>query len=371
MKAKLLIFHPALAPYRVDFFNLLSEHFDLTVVMQAREMGSQKFDQEKLMQRVRFTLRYMPWTWIGDGRKVSLGYFRYIREIRPDIVLGSEFGSNVLMPYLLRPFFRKKYKVWTSTDDSIETTLRCRKLRGFFRRFLSLRIDGILFANADTREWFNAHLRPCSSAYVPIIADETVIRRMIEEHLSVSAEWERKYDLTERRRVLFVGRFDPVKNLHRLLEAFVKVRKDSVLLLVGSGEERPSLEEDVRRLGLEERVIFTGRWEMPELYQWYQLADVMVLPSVTEAFGAVVGEALQAGCPVVCSSEAGAAGLIRSGGNGEVVNPYDVPGIIGAIEKVLEREPAGSKNILRPSLMPSTLPTYLSDFTKTLYESLH
>ena len=46
---KLLIFHPTIAPYRIDFFNELSRAFDTRVCLRYRNLRSQTFDYDKIV----------------------------------------------------------------------------------------------------------------------------------------------------------------------------------------------------------------------------------------------------------------------------------------------------------------------------------
>lgn len=368
---KLLVFHPALAPYKVDFFNALSERFDLTVVFQARNLSSQQFDQDKMASQIRFKACYLPHTVIRGGRKYSRGYARILREIRPDIVVGSEFGPNLVIPFVLRPFFRRKYRIWTITDDSVDTIGRGSRLRPLLRGFFTPRLDGMAFSNPSVRDWYLANYSLRSTALAPVIGSEEVLREKVRSCLPLAPELVRRYGLDGHPVVLFVGRLDPVKNLPLLLEAFARVRAEARLVLVGSGEERESLERQAEGLGLQDRVVFAGRWESPELYQWYQIGDVKVLPSRSETFGAVVGEALQTGCPVVCSDAAGAACLIRPGVNGEIVDHTSAESIAGAIETILDRADAGRDlSVIRPSLMEYTFSQYIDSLTDAIQESL-
>ena len=48
MKKKLLIFHPVIAPYRIDFFNEFSKHFDAEICLYWRNLKNQKFDYQKI-----------------------------------------------------------------------------------------------------------------------------------------------------------------------------------------------------------------------------------------------------------------------------------------------------------------------------------
>ena len=97
-----------------------------------------------------------------------------------------------------------------------------------------------------------------------------------------------------------VGRFHSQKNHIYLIDIFnaLHAKNDnSVLLLVGDGELRASIEEKIRSLNLTNNVILTGvRSDIPELLQ---AMDVFVFPSLFEGLGIVVVEAQAAGLPCI------------------------------------------------------------------------
>lgn len=99
-----------------------------------------------------------------------------------------------------------------------------------------------------------------------------------------------------------VGRLCYQKNQSFLLDvlaALLPQRPGSVLLLVGEGEDRPMLEEKVRRLGLEGSVIFYGTSSRVESLFWAM--DAFVFPSLFEGLGIAAVEAQAAGLPTICS----------------------------------------------------------------------
>ena len=78
-KIKVLCFHPALAPYRVDFFNLLSEKVDLEVVFLMDNLKNQKLDQSVLKSRSKFKYRTLTAGFELMGRHFRFGVSRLIR----------------------------------------------------------------------------------------------------------------------------------------------------------------------------------------------------------------------------------------------------------------------------------------------------
>lgn len=85
--------------------------------------------------------------------------------------------------------------------------------------------------------------------------------------------------------------------------------------------------------------------EGEELFAWYDVADVHILASCQEAFGAVTNEALIAGCFSVVSKKAGSQCLIKDGVNGFNVDPDSIEDISNGIVKAfgLISEPIDSK----------------------------
>lgn len=101
-----------------------------------------------------------------------------------------------------------------------------------------------------------------------------------------------------------IGRFDPQKNHGFLIEVFnefLKMEPDAKLMLIGDGKGRKKIEEKVKSLGLEDKVVFTGvRSDVADLLQ---AIDVFVFPSLYEGLGIAAVEAQAAGIPCVLSDK--------------------------------------------------------------------
>jgi len=113
----------------------------------------------------------------------------------------------------------------------------------------------------------------------------------------------KKYKLPEKF-ILFVGTIEPRKNLPLLLSAFSKIkdRFDTNLVIAGKlGWKYESIYKTFDELGITRNVILTGFVDDNHLPVLYNLADVLVYPSLYEGFGLPVLEALSCGCPVITS----------------------------------------------------------------------
>jgi len=99
-----------------------------------------------------------------------------------------------------------------------------------------------------------------------------------------------------------VGRFSYEKNHEFLIEVFYELQKqceNAVLLLVGDGELKPKIEEQIYQLGIQEKVILTG--SVSNVHEYMQAMDVFVFPSHYEGLGMVAIEAQASGLPCVIS----------------------------------------------------------------------
>ena len=106
-------------------------------------------------------------------------------------------------------------------------------------------------------------------------------------------------------RFVAVGRLLAWKGYGLALDAFARAQSDSALAgaklwIVGDGPERARLEQQAARLGLADRVHFTGRIPRAEVLEHLGDADVLVHPSLHDSGGYATLEGMAAGRPVVC-----------------------------------------------------------------------
>lgn len=132
---------------------------------------------------------------------------------------------------------------------------------------------------------------------------------------------------------LYVG--DPRKGLEASLAAVART-PDVVLAVASRSPAAPSLAR-AATLGIERQVRWLGRMDDPT--RAYAAADVLLHPTIYDAFGLVVAEAMACGVPPVVSAEAGIAELIADGESGTLVPPND-PEIIAAALERLAGDPA-------------------------------
>jgi glycosyltransferase involved in cell wall biosynthesis len=114
--------------------------------------------------------------------------------------------------------------------------------------------------------------------------------------------------------VLFLGRITLQKGPDYFIRAAKAVlgRNPKVMFVVsGSGDMERSMMELAARLGIGDKVLFTGFLRGPEQYEMYKIADLFIMPSVSEPFGITSLEAMRMGTPAIISKQSGASEVIR------------------------------------------------------------
>ncbi|MEG3438625.1 glycosyltransferase family 1 protein [Pannus brasiliensis CCIBt3594] len=133
---------------------------------------------------------------------------------------------------------------------------------------------------------------------------------------------------------LYIGRYDPHKNLSRLLQAFAAIPDDYQLYLVGKFDPRftPSLQQQAEELGISPRVKFVDYVPYEELPILLNQALALVYPSLWEGFGLPVLEAIACGTPVITSN---LSSLPEVAGEAAIyVDPYKVSEISEAMRQI-------------------------------------
>jgi glycosyltransferase involved in cell wall biosynthesis len=155
--------------------------------------------------------------------------------------------------------------------------------------------------------------------------------------------------LEGRRVALVVSRLVPIKNVALAVDAMgiaAAAHPDLVMIVVGDGPLRSTLESRTAALGLTARITFAGRVVHEALPAWYRSADLFVLPSEFDNSPNVALEAMASGVPVVATDVGGLREYVEVGVNGDLVPSGDAPALAAAIARYVE-DPERSSRIAR------------------------
>jgi glycosyltransferase involved in cell wall biosynthesis len=225
---------------------------------------------------------------------------------------GSKLADRLSHKYLIPRYARKADGIITVSDTTASHV----------RQFLGVPAEKVRRIYFGTNPEFG---RP--------MADETL--------RSVRA----KYTLPERF-FLYVGQIYPPKNFGRLLKAYAKVGPQAGVHLVVAGEHRWLCDDEldlVRSLGITDWVVQPGWIGHEELQAFYRLSHGLLLPSLYEACGTPLLEAMASGCPFVTADRYGTAEM--AGPAGFLVNPEDVDDIARGMQQMATDETARASSI--------------------------
>ena len=132
-------------------------------------------------------------------------------------------------------------------------------------------------------------------------------------------DFRRQYAMDNEKIILFMGRLVYEKGVQHLISAMPKILDkyhDAKLLIAGKGGMENELKAQVERMGLRDKVYFTGYLNARQVSKMYRCADISVFPSTYEPFGIVALEAMLAGVPTVVSDVGGLNEIVTHGVDG-------------------------------------------------------
>ena len=139
--------------------------------------------------------------------------------------------------------------------------------------------------------------------------------------------------------VLFLGRITLQKGPDYFVQAAKKVlghEKNVKFVIAGSGDMEPFIIEKAAELGIADKVLFAGFLNQDDVERAYKMADIYVMPSVSEPFGITALEAMKYKTPSIVSKQSGVSEVIR---HCLKVDFWDVDEMSGKIIALLRYKP--------------------------------
>lgn len=325
--------------YHVRLFELLALQLDLKFLFTSQ--GSEWYwDRRHGVKSGDFRHEYLPGLQLGPRLRITPALVHRILTADSSLIFCALAGRFALpVTYLLARARGIPFILWTGLWRHPET---------IFHR-LSYPLLRYIYRNSAAIVVYGRHVRD----YLVGLGVEPK-RIFIANHATDNELYNRavgpteldglraKHGLFGRAVILYVGRLTPIKGLQQLIQAVTGLADlKPVLILVGEGPLASVLQHQSADSGVEIR--FVGYVPTDQLYQFYALADVFVLPSVTiregrELWGLVINEAMNQAVPIVATEAVGAVagGLVRDRETGLVVSEADVPGLSAALRRLLE-----------------------------------
>jgi len=166
-----------------------------------------------------------------------------------------------------------------------------------------------------------------------------VSTEMFRPDLQTGQRMRERFQLEKKRVILFVGRLEEGKGTDNLLEAMkiLNAREEAYCaFFIGEGSRKKSLQELVDKRHMEKAVFFPGAIPHHQLRDFYNMADVLLLPSEREGIPMVVLEALACGTPVVATDVGGVENLVSDGKNGILLKTNAPESLAHAVLRIFD-----------------------------------
>jgi glycosyltransferase involved in cell wall biosynthesis len=230
-----------------------------------------------------------------------------VRRQRADAVLACWAVPSGVFAEAARRALGTPYAVWGLGTD-IHTSPRNPLFRPLVTR--ALRGASLRYANSSTLARQVEQLSGMPCGFLP------TARRLPDAPPAVLPR--------DRVNFLYAGRFEPVKGVDVLLNAFALLGTRDIrahLYLAGSGSQEEPLRAQVKALGLDEAVTFLGFLTENPLASYLRAVDAIVIPSRAEALPVIFTEAARFGTPAVTTDVGDLGALAREHGTAVVVAP--------------------------------------------------
>ena len=159
--------------------------------------------------------------------------------------------------------------------------------------------------------------------------DDSISKEEVLKELKVDNEYKNI--------ISFVGKLTHIKGVDTLLKALSIIRDNSILTLIaGDGELRKELENKAKELKLN-NIVFLGNLPQDELNRIYNIVDLSVVPSRSEAFGLVAAEANMCGAPVVATNVGGLPEIVTRD-KGLIIDVDDERNLANSINYILNNK---------------------------------
>lgn len=236
---------------------------------------------------------------------------KYISELikwKPDIIHSQcEFSTFLFAKKIARrlgiPIVHTYHTVYEDYTHYFSPNAKWgRKAVVHFSKWISGYCERVIAPTEKVREMLESYKLKCPVCVMPtgidlnkFYAAESIELNKIKERLNI-----KKDDFT----AVYVGRLAAEKNIDELIKMHSEIKAPNIkLLIVGDGPQRDALEELSEKLGLSEKIIFTGMVAPDEIAMYYKCGDIFVSSSASETQGLTYIEALASGLPLICKKD--------------------------------------------------------------------
>ena len=329
---KVLFFSNIPSPYRVEFFNLLAEKCDLTVIYE-RENASDRNERWRADDNSKYKVHFMKGLYYSNDASISLDFTKYIKNKKYDVIVISGY-SSLTQILLIRYFKRRKIPFVLNIDGAI-----LKDESGVKRSIKSSLISSASYwlSTGEASDKYLIHYGARSEnifRYPFTSVSEThIIDSLINE--DEKKEYKKAIGCDASKLVLSVGQPIHRKGFDILIKAMKQFKDADICTVIVGGAPDPECEIELEEARGSD-IRFVSFKSQEELSVYYKAADLFVFPTREDIWGLVINEAMAYGLPIVTTDKCNAGlELVSDGVNGYVVPSENEVRLYDAVKEVL------------------------------------
>lgn len=327
---------PWFGDYRVPVFARLNEYLngDLMVYYAAPEEGNRLGVTESTHKKM---IAQLGNSCLGlQGKKIEIGdsssdmanksliiryqpdLYKRLKKFNPDIVIAETFGGWSMISIAYALIHRKKLMMFYERTAHVERNSPW--WRTWYRKLLGKPVKHFLINGNETRNYLNQlGFRKVPSTQGLMVSDTSGLERNVTVFCEADRSSLKEHlKLDQGLTYLFVGQMVERKGVREMCCVWQNHQKDyphDNLVVIGAGI---LLEECRNNYTKMQNIHFLGHINYDDIYKYYAIADVFLMPTLEDNWCLVVPEAMACGLPIACS--------IYNGGHSELVKK-DINGI--------------------------------------------
>lgn len=260
--------------------------------------------------------------WANKGLRIPFQpkLIRTIKEQKPDVIISDGFFQWTYAALWMRLFYGTKHVMCYERTQHTERNAQW--YRTAYRKFVSNWIDAICCTGTLCGEYVKSlGFNMSMVTYGHMVADVDKFYHTIVPKPNFLKDKHNENTL----KYLYVGRIVDAKGINELLAAWkiFQEGKNVSLFLIGDGPDRQKYEHLKKELNLN-NVQFLGKVNYDNLPEFYQSANVFVIPTLEDNWSLVVPEAMASGLPIMSSKYNGCWPELVLEENGWVFDPLKI-----------------------------------------------
>ena len=269
------------------------------------------------------------------GQKIPFmfGFLSALRRVNPDVLITEAFFQWTPWAVIYHCLFGTP--LYIGYERTLHTERNNAPWKTWHRRLTDKSVKGYLVNGQETKKYLlSIGIKEEKIHCVGISADSEGLKTAVKAFRK-SPEFDafrQKYHHSKGLMYLFTGQIVERKGLKYLLSAWLEHQKqfpNDTLVVCGGGDQ---FEELNRQYGQATSIYMEGRVNYNDIYRYYAVADVFVLPTLEDNWSLVIPEAMACGLPVATSIYNGChSELIREEENGCTFDTYNQESLLRAL----------------------------------------